>query len=122
MVNPHNAYARQCVQTGAIIFGIGFGIIGFAIGFMLVVAYHWPMPPMLLVEGSVIVGATLGALLGWAWSTHIGRYSLCGFVAAGLIGALLNWLVAGEAITLMALQQDCMLGAIGGLVAVMRGR
>ena len=77
------------MKIGAIL----MGLLGFASGVAICIAYKLPIPPVFVTEVSLMVGAGLGVLVGWSWPDPIRRLTLLGLAAgfmAGLLWCLLR--------------------------------
>ncbi len=84
-----------------------------AVGIVQVAGRGLPIPPIITTEVGAFAGAVLGALLGAVCSSRMGRYTLLGLLAGGLLGAATALHAGAWACGLAALRY-ALLGAFVG--------
>lgn len=74
---------------------ISLGLLGFALGVAICIAFKLPIPPVAITEVAALLGAGLGVLIGWSWPDPTRRLTLGG-LAAGFTTGLAWCLVRGR--------------------------
>ncbi|MCA9791358.1 MAG: hypothetical protein KC910_06170 [Candidatus Eremiobacteraeota bacterium] len=89
-MNPRKRSTRWAIQ-GAKIGAISLGVVGLATGMTICIAFKLPVPPIFTTEMGVLLGGSLGALVGYTCSFRRGRQSIQGFLVGLLAGLALWW-------------------------------
>lgn len=93
---PSQKLLNAAMWRGAKIGALSLGLVGFAGGISVCVAYHLPFPPIAVTEICVLLGGCMGAMAGYTWCFPSGRSILKGCATGALAGLPLAGLLHGQ--------------------------
>lgn len=106
-MNPSKRANRWAIQ-GAKIGAISLGVVGLVSGMTICIVLKLPVPPIFTTEMGILLGGSLGALIGYTCSFRRGLQSLQGLAVGLLAGLALWWVDWAPLLVSLAL-----LGALG---------
>ncbi|MEW6283497.1 MAG: hypothetical protein AB1758_33110 [Candidatus Eremiobacterota bacterium] len=111
---PSTIDARQNAIRGAKYGAVGLGALSFVSGLFICFAFKLPVPPLACTEFGILIGAGLGAGIGFLGTDLPGRWSLYGALAGVVAGTLFALLVGGAFATPMGILRIALLASLVG--------